>query len=99
MNGNGKMAIPPSVPGVDGSYSSPFNTLMGGVTGAKSFGLAMFPFTPVPFSGPDSMYAWARLLIYGTIAGLTFQKMRTVSYIAMGAAGVSVMTSLSSWGK
>lgn len=101
MNGNGKATnIPtsPTMPGFDGSYSTPQGTTptLGGM---PNIGLALLPFTPVPFTGTDALYAWGRLLLYGAIAGATFRKYRMVSYVAMGAAGVSIMTSLSQWKK
>jgi hypothetical protein len=58
-------------------------------------GLALVPFTPVSFSGPDGIYAWGRLAIYGTAAALTWQKQRKLSYVLMGAAGLSLVSSLS----
>ena len=70
----------------------------------KSFerlAIGMIPFTPVAFSGPDALLAWGRVLGYSTLAYLTFNRMRPASYVFMGAAGVSLATSLTAglWGK
>jgi hypothetical protein len=64
------------------------------VSDASKIGLKLLPFTPVPFSGTEAMYAWGRLLGYGAIAGLTFTKHRKISYVAMSAAALSLVTSL-----
>ena len=66
----------------------------------KNIGLALVPFTPVSFSGQDSLYAWGRLALYGTGAALTWQKQRKLSYVFLGAAGLSLVTSLAgnAWG-
>jgi len=63
--------------------------------------LGIVPFTPVQFSGSDALLAWGRLIGFSAIAYLTFNKMRPLSYAAMGAAGVSLATSLTAklWGK
>jgi len=70
-------------------------------TNLEKLALGLFPFTPVQFSGSDSLIAWGRLAGYGLLAYLTYNKMRPLSYIAIGAAGVSLATSLSAkaWGK
>ena len=57
--------------------------------------LGLSPFTPVQFTGPDAVLAWARLAGYSIIAYYTFNKMRPLSYIAIGAAVTSLATSLS----
>jgi len=63
--------------------------------------LGLIPFTPVQFSGSDSLIAWGRLAGYGLLAYATYNKMRPLSYAAIGAMGVSLATSLSAkaWGK
>ena len=67
----------------------------------EKLALGLIPFTPVQFTGPDALLAWGRLAGYGLLAYLTYNKMRPLSYIALGAAGVSLATSLSAkaWGK
>lgn len=57
-------------------------------------GLNLVPFTPVPFSGPDSVYAWGRLLGYSAIAAAIWGKSRRAGYLFAGAAAVSLLTSL-----
>jgi hypothetical protein len=63
--------------------------------------VGLLPFSPVKFSGPDALIAWGRLVSYSLLAYYTYNKMRPVSYAAMGAAGVSLATSLSAtlWAK
>jgi hypothetical protein len=67
----------------------------------EKLALGLIPFTPVQFTGPDALLAWGRLAGYGLLAYLTYNKIRPVAYIALGAAGVSLATSLSAkaWGK
>lgn len=67
----------------------------------EHFMLGLVPFTPVQFKGPDAMIAWVRLAGYGLLAYATYNKMRPLSYIALGAAGVSLATSLTAkmWAK
>jgi hypothetical protein len=67
----------------------------------EKFMLGMVPFTPVQFKGPDAYLAWVRLAGYGLLAYATYNKMRPLSYIALGAAGVSLATSLTAkmWAK
>ena len=67
----------------------------------EKLALGLIPFTPVQFSGPDALLAWGRLAGYGLLAYMTYNKMRPLSYAAMGAMGVSLATSLSAkaWGK
>jgi hypothetical protein len=55
----------------------------------------ILPFSPVQFSGPDALIAWGRLIGYSVIAFYSYNKMRPLSYAAMGAAGLSLATSLS----
>lgn len=57
--------------------------------------VGLLPFSPVQFSGPDALIAWGRLIGYSVLAYYTFNRMRPLSYAAMGAAGVSLATSLS----
>jgi hypothetical protein len=68
---------------------------------AGKIALALFPLTPVPFSGPNMIYAIARIAGYSLLSYLTYNKMRPASYVFMGAAGVSLATSLTAgmWGK
>jgi hypothetical protein len=56
--------------------------------------LAMSPFTPLSFS-TDLPLALLRLGVYSSVAYLAWKKSKPISYIAMGALGVSVLTSLS----
>jgi hypothetical protein len=60
-----------------------------------NFALALLPFTPVQFGGRDSMLAYGRIALYGIAAGLTWEKHRKLSYVFAGAAGLSLVTSLS----
>jgi len=55
---------------------------------------AFLPFVGVPFVGEGALWAYARLALYGGIAYLTFEKHRKLSYLFMGAAGLSTLTSL-----
>jgi hypothetical protein len=65
-------------------------------SGVKSnIALALLPFTPVPFTGSESLLAYGRIALYGIAAGLTWEKHRKLSYIFAGAAGLSLVTSLS----
>lgn len=57
--------------------------------------LGLLPTTPVQFSGKDAFLAWGRLVGYSALAYFTFNKMRPASYVFMGAAGLSLATSLS----
>jgi hypothetical protein len=63
--------------------------------------LGLVPFTPVQFTGSDSLIAWGRLAGYGLLAYATYNKIRPVAYIALGAAGISLATSLTAkmWSK
>jgi hypothetical protein len=62
--------------------------------------IGCIPFTAVPFQGPDMLIAFGRLVGYSLLAYATFNRMRPVSYVFMGAAGVSLATSLlAGWGK
>jgi hypothetical protein len=56
--------------------------------------VGLIPFSPVEFTGPDAIIAWGRLIGFSLLAYYTFNKMRPLSYAAMGAAGVSLATSL-----
>lgn len=56
--------------------------------------LMLLPITPVPFQPQTALWAYLRLGIYGTAAILTYEKMRKISYVFMGAAGLSLLTSL-----
>lgn len=63
--------------------------------------LGLIPFTPVQFAGPDALIAWGRLAGYGLLAYYTYNKIRPVSYAAMGAFTISLATSLlgKAWSK
>lgn len=76
----------------------PSNTNPPAMTPDK-FALAMVPFSPYGFNGPDSIYAWGRLLLYGAGAALTWKSQKQISYVLIGAAGVSLLTSLASSAK
>lgn len=53
--------------------------------------VSLIPFTPVPWADP---LAWVRLGVYGSIAVMTYNRIKPISYIAMGAGAVAVATSL-----
>lgn len=57
--------------------------------------LGILPFTPVQFTGKDALLAWGRLAGYSLLAYYAYNKMRPLSYIAIGAAVTSLATSLS----
>ena len=57
--------------------------------------VGLLPFSPVQFTGPDALIAWGRLIGYSALAYWTYNKMRPASYVFLGAAGVSLATSLS----
>lgn len=61
----------------------------------RNIAMDLLPFTAVPFEGEDALYAWGRLLMYGAVAYATYKPMRNVSYGAMAAAGMCLLTSLS----
>jgi hypothetical protein len=63
--------------------------------------LGLFPFTPVPFKGDDLFLAIGRIAGYSALSYFTYNKMRPASYAFMGAAGVSLLTSLTGgmWNK
>jgi len=71
------------------------------IAGIGRIALGLLPFTPVPFKGPDMLIAWGRLAGYSILTYATYNKMRPLSYAFMGAAGVSLATSLMSgiWSK
>lgn len=60
-----------------------------------NLGVAFLPFSPVSFSEPGhTMIAYIRLGVY-TITGIAlWEKHRKFSYAALGAAGLSLITSL-----
>ena len=61
----------------------------------QQFSLGLVPITPVPFTDSrTAAVAWVRLGLYGGIAAMTWGKSRTVSYVALGALGLSLVTSL-----
>jgi hypothetical protein len=68
-------------------------------TKGSKIALAMLPITPVPFSGTGAIYAWGRLLTYGALSVMLYNKHKTASYVFAGAAGLSLVTSLAakSW--
>jgi len=61
----------------------------------RSIGVTFLPFTPVTFDGPDALYAWARVLLYGAASTLMWKRHRPTAYALAGAAGLSLLTSLS----
>lgn len=61
----------------------------------RNIAMDLLPFTAVPFEGEDAIWAWGRILLYGAVAYATWKPAKTVSYVAMGAAGMSLLTSLS----
>ena len=84
----GQVAIPTNI----NTTTAPVDKM----AGIKNFAVSMLPFVPVSFTGPNAIAAYTRLALYGSISYLTFKKNRNLSYIAMGAAGLSALTSLSS---
>ena len=56
--------------------------------------LSIVPLTPAPITGPDAWIGWSRLVAYGSLAALSFNKTRKMSYVFMAATGVSLMTSM-----
>lgn len=76
------------LPGANSESDSGSNSPAG-----SRLALALLPVTPVPLTEWQS---WVRLGLYGTAAYLTWPKAKTLSYIAMGAAGLSLATSLAS---
>lgn len=79
---------------MNGLAASPANG--NGSTPSNNLGLALVPFTPVPFTGRSALYSWGRLIAYGGLAALTYKKNRKLSYLFGAAAGVSLLTSLAS---
>lgn len=69
------------------------NTLKQPGYGSK-LSVGLLPFSPVEFTGPDALIAWGRLIGYSLLAYYTYNRMKPVSYAAMGAAGLSLATSL-----
>jgi hypothetical protein len=61
----------------------------------SNIALALLPFTPVPFTGSESLLAYGRIALYGIAAGMAWEKHRQLAYILAGAAGLSLVTSLS----
>lgn len=60
----------------------------------QNIGLAIFPFTPVSFTGPHALMAWGRVLGYGALGYMTWKNNRNISYIFISAAGISIVSSL-----
>jgi len=85
-NGNGNNGHNPGTPNVPVQSGSAFDF--------KDAGLALIPMTPVGFTGRGSAMAWIRLFMYGSLACATWKRNRTISYLSMGAAGLSLTTSL-----
>lgn len=56
-------------------------------------GLAMFPLTPVPYKGEKSVWAYVRILVYGTAGYLAWSKARKLSMVMLSAAALSATTS------
>lgn len=80
------------LPGANSESDSESNSGSNSPAGSR-LALALLPVTPVPLTEWQS---WVRLGLYGTAAYLTWPKAKTLSYIAMGAAGLSLATSLAS---
>ena len=61
--------------------------------------LGLLPFTPLPLSGPDAWMGYTRMSVYALAAYLAWSKSRRLSYLLMGAGGLSAATSLAhgSW--
>jgi hypothetical protein len=96
MGNNGKtMLRPVAKMGDDTPAAQPQKS------GTERIILGLLPFTPVPLTGPDFLLAWGRLAGYSLLAYWTFNKTRPISYAFMGAAGVSLATSLTAgmWNK
>lgn len=70
-----------------------------GRNGYANIGLALVPFTPVPFTGSGALHAWGRLAFYGTLSFATYSKYKKASAVFGAAAGISLLTSLAakSW--
>ena len=62
-------------------------------TGRKVL-LSIVPLTPTPITGPDAWIGWGRIVTYGTLAAMTHNKARKLSYFLMGATTLSLVTSL-----
>jgi hypothetical protein len=105
---NGKTYYMPEVPIVgsasgatDPSGEAPLpqqsnGTVLASMAATKSnIALDLLPFTGVPFSGSEAIWAWGRLLGYSAAAYLLWKPSRTASYVFAGAAAISLATSLS----
>jgi len=64
------------------------------VPNPRKIGLALFPLSPVKFSGDEAVLAWGRILLYGGIAYLAWGKSKFIAYSAAGAAGACAISSL-----
>lgn len=76
-------------------YTAPPGSSVPARFDAGKIAFKFLPTTPVGFTGEDAVYAWLRLALYGSVAYLSWGKARSLSYIAMGAAGVSAAVSFS----
>jgi hypothetical protein len=56
--------------------------------------LSIVPLTPAPITGPDAWIGWVRLITYGGLSAMSFNRARRLSYVFMAATGVSLMTSM-----
>ena len=72
--------------------ASYLNTAM--LPNMAKFGLALVPFTPVPFTGNGALFAWGRLVLYGGVSALLFKRNRPLSVGFGIAAATCLATSL-----
>jgi hypothetical protein len=85
---SGEAPVPPQPNGA--------GTVLASMAGTKSnIALDLLPFTGVPFSGSEALWAWGRLLGYSAAAYMLWKPSRTASYVFAGAAAISLATSLS----
>jgi hypothetical protein len=93
MNGVARSYI-----GTDGATADPVVPPTVPAAAAKfDFGrlaIQALPISAVSFS-EEPMIAWGRLLAYGALSAVLWNKHRTMAYAAMGATGLSLVTSLS----
>jgi len=85
-NGKGHLGQDDTPPGTDTPPAK---------TPKSNLALALLPFTPVPFTGSESLLAYGRIALYGIAAGMAWEKHRQLAYVLAGAAGLSLVTSLS----
>lgn len=82
----------------NGQNSPPPPPKSGGIDFSK-FGIAMLPVTPVPFTGNGALFAWGRLIGYGALTAMLYNRNKKAAMITGTAAALSLLTSLSakSW--